>query len=102
MKSDDARAGEHAGAEAVPLVATVVRGDEAGVRAHQHHPLEADVEHTGALGHELAERGEEQRHADEDRPGQERREAGLGEGAARRNSVLIRRPASASAVPPGR
>ena len=56
MKSDDAGAGEHAGAEAVPLVAAVVGGDEAGVRAHQHHPLEADVEHAAALGHELAER----------------------------------------------
>ncbi len=49
---------EHAGAEAEPLVAAVVGGDEARVGTHQHHPLEADVEHAAALRHELAEAGE--------------------------------------------
>ena len=55
------RAGEEAEAGRV----AVVGPEEADVGADEHHPLEADVEHAGALRDRLAERGEHQRHAGE-------------------------------------
>ena len=42
-------------------------GPEAGDRAQQHHPLDAEVEHPRALGEQLAERGEEERCPVDDR-----------------------------------
>ena len=45
----------------------VGRGDgEAGDRADEHHPLDAEVEHPGALGEDLADRGEQQDRAARD------------------------------------
>ena len=43
-------------------VESVSVGDgEAGRGADDHHPLEAEIEHAGALGDDLADRGEQQR-----------------------------------------
>ena len=44
---------------------------EAGHRADQHHPLDAEVEDAGALGEDLADRGEEQDRAARDARGQD-------------------------------
>ena len=44
-----------------------LRHPETDHRAEQHHPLDAEVEDTGALGQELAERRKEQRRAVQDR-----------------------------------
>ena len=44
-----------------------LRDPETDRRAEQHHPLDAEVEDTGALGEELAERREEERRAVQDR-----------------------------------
>ena len=52
-------------------------GPEADRRAEQHHPLDAEVEHPGALGEKLAERGVEQRRAVHARPARARRRARL-------------------------
>ena len=48
-------------------------------RRRQHHALEADVEHAGALGDRLAERGEHQRHAGDEPARYERGQERLGE-----------------------
>ena len=37
------------------------RGGEAADRAHDHHALDAEIEHAGALDDEFAERGDQQR-----------------------------------------
>jgi hypothetical protein len=69
--------GEHPGAHpaevAEPHRVAVVRAEEADVRSHEHHPLQADVEYTGALGDRLAERREHQRHAGEKPSGEHAR-----------------------------
>ena len=70
--SETSSPGSGSRAEADPDVTAVVRADEARVGADQHHPLEADVQHAGALGDRLAERGEHQRHAGEQPPGDRR------------------------------
>ena len=41
--------------------ADVLDAEKADHRAHQHHPLDAEVEHAGSLREQLAERGEEER-----------------------------------------
>ena len=75
----------------------MVGGDEAGVRADQHHPLEADVEHARALGDELAERREHERHAGEDRAGDERREGACSEKTSvAASTVVMPSPAAAA------
>ena len=47
--------------------AHLVGGVRPGDGADQHHPLDAEVEHAGALGEHLAERGVEDRRAVEHR-----------------------------------
>ena len=44
-----------------------LHGPEAHHRADEHHPLDAEVEHAGALGEQLTERGVEQRRSVGDR-----------------------------------
>jgi hypothetical protein len=61
-----------------PLRVPVVGAEEAGVRAEQHHPLEADVEHAGALGDRLADRREHERHAGHEAARDDARPEGLG------------------------
>ena len=51
--------------------ADVLDGTEADDRADEHHPLDAEVEHAGALGEQLAERGEEERRPVGDRRGED-------------------------------
>ena len=67
---DHERAGDHPAhgpePEPEPRGMAVVGADEAHVRAHEHHPLEPEVEHPGTLRDRLAERGEHQRHARDD------------------------------------
>ena len=64
------RRGQHAGGDrrenAEDRLAGLVAGDEAADRAHDHHALDAEVEDAGALGHQFAERGEEQRRRRDD------------------------------------
>src|SRR5439155_5235582 len=43
-----------------PRVAGRQGGREAGDRAHQHHPLDAEIQEAGALGEDLADRREQQ------------------------------------------
>jgi len=40
--------------------------DEAGDRAHQHHPLDAEVDHARALRDQLALSGERERRPEDD------------------------------------
>ena len=47
--------------------AQLLHGEKAGHRTDQHHPLDAEVEHTGTLREQLAERGVQQRRAVRDR-----------------------------------
>ena len=65
MKSEPTIAAADAGEEPEPDRVAVIGAEEAAVGAEQHHPLEPDVEHAGALGDRLAERGEHERHAGE-------------------------------------
>ena len=48
----------------------VLDAEEADHRAHQHHPLDAEVEHARALREQLAERREEERRPVGDRRGE--------------------------------
>jgi len=52
--------GQHPQDEPQPRVAGADGGGEGDDRAHEHHPLDAEVEDAGPLGEDLAERGEEQ------------------------------------------
>ena len=59
-------ADEHGRDEPQPGVAARQRRGESGDRAHEHHPLDAQVQDAGALGEDLADRGEQ-----EHRPGRD-------------------------------
>ena len=63
-------AGQHRCRDADPQIAGIVGGGESGHRRDQHDAFDAEVEHAGALGKHLAERGEDQRRRD----AQDRRE----------------------------
>ena len=67
--------------EPQPRRVAVVGAEEAEVGAEQHHPLEAEVEHAGALGDRLAERREHQRQPREQAAGDQRGQDGLAEDA---------------------
>src|SRR5204863_8484907 len=91
---DHERAGDHPadrpGAKAEPRGVAVVGADEADVRAHEHHPLEPEVEHAGALRDRLADRREHQWDARDDATGDPRGEAGLVAEAAHATSRVSR------------
>ena len=63
-----------ASGDAGPQVGTLVDGEPADHGAQRHDPLDAEVEHAGALAQQLAQRGEDQRRGD---PQRRRPEAGL-------------------------
>jgi hypothetical protein len=51
---------QHRDAEPDPRIAGRGSDREAGDGADQHHPLDAQVEHAGSFGEDLADRGEQQ------------------------------------------
>ena len=53
-------AGQHPEDEPEPGVAGRDRGAEGDDRAHQHHPLDAEVQDAGPLGEDLADRREQE------------------------------------------
>ena len=59
----------HEGGHPAPLVA----GEPGPPGAEDHHPLEADVDHAGPLGEEPAQRGEADRHGEQQRRRHRRR-----------------------------
>ena len=94
-------AGGGAREEAKPERARAEGGGEAGVSAEQHHPLDADVEHTGLLGDLLAEPRQQQRHAGRDRARDQRDQEGVAEQALRHGRSVPGRHLAALAEPLG-
>ena len=66
-------AGDHADDQAEQPRAGDVGAADAEEGAHQHHALEADVDDAAALGHDAAERGEQQRRRVAQHRGEQRR-----------------------------
>ena len=60
-------AGQHAGRQREPRVVPRVAGEERAYRTEQHHALDPEVQDARALGEDLPERGQGQRHPEADR-----------------------------------
>ncbi len=80
--------GQHRHEDAEPRVTGRDAGREAGDRAEQHHPLDTEVQDPGALGEDLADRGEEQDRAGRDARGEDVRD--VHQAIASRRSKRIR------------
>ena len=65
-------AGDHGDDEPHRPGAELVRAEHGEERAHQHHPLEADVHDAAALGEHAADRGERERRRADERRGEQR------------------------------
>ena len=61
MDQAEASPDEAGGRGARPRVAGAGRGGEPGERAHEHHPLDAQVENPRPLGEDLAQGGKQHR-----------------------------------------
>ena len=73
----------------------VVGTQETEVRAEEHHPLQADVEHAGPFRDRLAERGEHERHSVEEPAGERGRPEDLRPDSAREDHAVCLRMSGA-------